>query len=211
MEPSEQEIALRQRQFAGRLALSGLAVDTSGMIAAFHDVNVPEVGVRKLRCYACRRTTRRDFLREDLIGGALGGVDHVVIGPPGIVAISTVAADRPVRDDLVRNTSDAQLVSDAAVNRGPVDEVARPSEVPCRVWARVFWGVPDPSRPPHEELAHGSQLVEGQRIREWLHALDANADDPLDATAIDRAWASKPSTRAKVSMSSRSRASFSRL
>jgi hypothetical protein len=147
----------------------------------------PVSGVR-LTAEALHRDAEPPWRVVHEIGGALGGVDHVVIGPAGIVAITTVAADRPIRDDLVRNTSDAQLVSEAAVNRGPVDEVARPSEVPCRVWARVFWGVPDPSRPPHEELAHGSQLVEGQRIREWLHALDANADDPLDATAIDRAW-----------------------
>lgn len=151
------------------------------------DETRPVSGVR-LTAEALHRDAEPPWRVVHEIGSALGGVDHVVIGPAGIVAVATVAADRPTRDDLIRNTSEAQLVSEAAVHRGPVDEVARPSGVPCRVWARVFWGVPDPSRPPYEELAHGSQLVEGQRLREWLDALTANADDPLDVAAIDRAW-----------------------
>ena len=151
------------------------------------DETRPVSGVR-LTAEALHRDAEPPWRVVHEIGSALGGVDHVVIGPAGIVAVATVAADRPTCDDLIRNTSEAQLVSEAAVHRGPVDEVARPSGVPCRVWARVFWGVPDPSRPPYEELAHGSQLVEGQRLREWLDALTANADDPLDVAAIDRAW-----------------------
>jgi hypothetical protein len=134
----------------------------------------PVSGVR-LTAEALHRDAAPPWRVVHEIGGALGGVDHVVIGPPGIVAITTVATDRPALDDLLRITGETQLVSEAAVNRGPVDEVARPSGVPCRLWARVFWGAPDPSRPPHEELAHGSQLVEGQRIGEWLQALSSNA------------------------------------
>ena len=151
------------------------------------DETRPVSGVR-LTAEALHRDAGPPWRVIHEIGGALGGVDHVVIGPAGIIAIATVVADRPTPDDLIRTIGQAQLVSDAAVNRGPVDEVARPSGVPCRIWARVFWGAPDPSRPPHDELAHGSQLVEGQRIREWLQALAAGVDDPLDPATIDRAW-----------------------
>lgn len=147
----------------------------------------PVSGVR-LTAEALHRDAEPPWRVVHEIGGALGGVDHVVIGPPGIVAITTVVADRPSPEDLLRATSETQLVSEAAVNRGPTDEVARPSGVPCRLWARVFWGSPAPVRPPHDELVHGSQLVEGQRIGEWLHALAASAADPLDPAAIDRAW-----------------------
>ena len=147
----------------------------------------PVSGVR-LTAEALHRDAGPPWRVVHEIGGALGGVDHVIIGPAGIVAITTVVADRPDPDDIVRVTGDAQLVGEAAVNRGPVDEVARPAEVPCRLWARIFWGAPAPSRPSYDRLAHGSQLVEGQRIGEWLLALAANADDPLDAAAIDRAW-----------------------
>ena len=151
------------------------------------DETRPVSGVR-LTAEALHRDARPPWRVVHEIGGALGGVDHVVIGPAGIIAITTVVADRPTPDDLIRVTGEGQLVSEAAVNRGPVDEVARPSEVPCRVWARVFWGAPVPSRPPHDDLVHGSQLVEGQRVGEWLNALTAAADEPLDPATIDRSW-----------------------
>lgn len=122
------------------------------------------------------------------IGSALGGVDHVVVGPPGIVAITTVVGDRPTPQQLVDATGDARLISDAAVQRGPVDELARPSGVGCRLWARVFWGAPDPTRPPFDELAHGSHLVEGQRLGDWLQALATSAAEPIETSTVDRAW-----------------------
>ena len=111
------------------------------------------------------------------IGGALGGVDHVIIGPPGIIAITTFMTDRPTPERLLATSSDPQLTAEAAVERGPVDELARPSGVSCRLSARVFWGRPDPDRPAFEEVAHGNHLVEGQRITEWLTALDETTTD----------------------------------
>jgi len=124
------------------------------------------------------------------IGGALGGVDHVVIGPPGVIAITTSMTDRPTPERLLATSSDAQLTAEAAVERGPVDELARPSGVSCRLSARVFWGSPDPDRPAFEEIAHGNHLVEGQRITEWLTALDETKADrePLRPAQTDLAW-----------------------
>jgi hypothetical protein len=151
------------------------------------DENRPVSGVR-LTAEVLHRDAAPPWRVVHEIGGALGGVDHVVIGPAGIIAITTVVTDRPSPDDLIRLSGETQLVSEAAVNRGPVDEVARPSEVPCRVWARVYWGAPAVARPPHDELVHGSQLVEGQRVGEWLNALAAATDEPLDPATIDRAW-----------------------
>jgi hypothetical protein len=128
------------------------------------------------------------------IGGTLGGVDHVIVGPAGIIAITTVVADRPSPQRLVDTVGEAQLVSDAAVARGPVDEVARPASVACRLSAKVFWGSPDPARPAHDEVAFGSHLVEGQRIHEWLTAIvdpTVERDEPLlDASQVDLAWQS---------------------
>ena len=122
------------------------------------------------------------------VGGALGGVDHVVIGPPGIIAVTTLVADRPTPSHLLDTVGESRLVSDAAVARGPVDEIARPSGVGCRLSARVFWGSPDANRPAFDELVHGSHLVEGQRVDEWLDALARSAPEPLQAAAVDRAW-----------------------
>jgi hypothetical protein len=124
------------------------------------------------------------------IGGALGGVDHVIVGPPGIIAITTFMTDRPTPERLLATSNDAQLTAEAAVERGPVDELARPSGVSCRLSARVFWGSPEPDRPAFDEVAHGSHLVEGQRITEWLSALAERTTDgdSLAPAQTDLAW-----------------------
>jgi hypothetical protein len=122
------------------------------------------------------------------IGGALGGVDHVVIGPPGVIAIATVAADRPPPERLLDTTGEAALVSEGAVARGPVDELGRPVGVGCDLTGRVFWGSPDTSRPPFDVVVHGVHLVEGQRIAAWLDDLATRTEHPLDRTRIDLAW-----------------------
>ena len=45
------------------------------------------------------------------VGGALGEVDHVVVGPAGVAAITTIVADRPDLDVLRDARSEAILVS----------------------------------------------------------------------------------------------------
>jgi hypothetical protein len=123
------------------------------------------------------------------IGGALGGVDHVIIGPPGVIAITTIVADRPAVERLLAAAGEAQLIAEAAIERGPADELLRPAGVACRLSARVFWGSPDPERPAFEEVAHGNHLVEGQRLTDWLAALDdSTTEPPLTPSQIDLAW-----------------------
>lgn len=122
------------------------------------------------------------------IGGVLGDVDHVVVGPPGVVAITTVVADRPDPARLRDASSEAVLVSEAAIARGPLDELLRATAASCDRWARVHWGTPDAGRSAAEDLVHGSVLVEGQRIDEWLAEMAADAAAPLDAGRIDSIW-----------------------
>jgi hypothetical protein len=122
------------------------------------------------------------------IGGALGAVDHVVVGPAGVIAISTLVADRPEPRDLLDARSEAQLVSDAAIARGPIDELLRAVDASCSQSAKVFWGAPDPNRPTVEPLVHGSQLVEGQRLEEWLAEVDRQATARLDPARVDEVW-----------------------
>jgi hypothetical protein len=122
------------------------------------------------------------------VGGALGEIDHVVVGPAGVTAITTVVADRPDPELLRSARSEAILVSEAAIARGPLDELLRAATASCDHWARVYWGTPDPNRPSAEGLVHGSVLVEGQRIDEWLSSLVDHASAPLDAQRIDAIW-----------------------
>jgi hypothetical protein len=124
------------------------------------------------------------------IGGALGGVDHVVIGPPGVIAITTIVADRPDPERLLAAAGVAQLTAEAAVERGPVDELARPAGVSCRLSARVFWGAADPDRPAFDDVAPGNHLVEGQRLADWLETLDdpSGGQPRIAQSEIDLAW-----------------------
>jgi hypothetical protein len=155
----------------------------------------PVSGVR-LTSQALNRLSSPPWRVVYEIGGALGGVDHVIIGPPGVIAITTALADRPPVDRLTTATGTAELVSDAAVLRGPVDELARPSGTSCKLTARLFWGSPDGDRPAWDEAAHGFHLVEGQRLDEWIEALAADAAagrgpgdvSPLTPAQVDLAW-----------------------
>jgi len=66
------------------------------------------------------------------IGGALGDVDHIVVGPPGAIAITTLVADRPEPSLLLGARSDDQLVSEAAIARGPIELLRRPAHPAAR-------------------------------------------------------------------------------
>jgi hypothetical protein len=122
------------------------------------------------------------------IGGALGAIDHVVIGPVGVIAITTLVADRPDITEIRAARSDAQLIGEAAVARGPLDELLRAIGASCDQTAKVFWGVPDPRRPAVEQLAHGNQLIEGQRLDEWLTTMAGRGSAAFDDTRIDAVW-----------------------
>ncbi len=119
-------------------------------------------------------------------GSSLGGVDHVLIGPPGVIAITTVVSDRPTPEQLIAASSESRLISEAAIECATVDDLARTASAECRLAAHVFWGTPDPQRPAHDDVVRGRQVVEGQRIGEWAASLPAA--DGFDQTRIDLAW-----------------------
>lgn len=122
------------------------------------------------------------------VGGALGDIDHVLVGPAGVVAVTTVVGDRPDPTALLDARAEALLVCEAAVARGPLDELLRAADTSCNQWARVYWGAPDARRPAVEQLVHGSALVEGQRIGEWLDALATSTEAPLDPSRVELVW-----------------------
>ncbi len=122
------------------------------------------------------------------IGGALGNVDHVIVGPAGAIAITTLVADRPEPDQLLVARTNAQLVSEAAIARGPIDELLRAIGTSCSQSATVYWGRPTPGRPAADDLVHGSQLIEGQRLHDWLTALVEQTASPLDQSRVDTVW-----------------------
>lgn len=112
----------------------------------------------------------------------LGSVDHVVVGLSGVLAIETLAADRPTgRADAV----EAQLVANAAIARGDVGEIAARVGSGCKTLVRVYWGTPQPESPAGVEIVPGLIAVEGQRLDEWLME---RPPGPLQTGQVDQIW-----------------------
>ena len=116
----------------------------------------------------------------------------MVVGPPGVIAVTTVLTDRPEPAALISERGEPMLLSEAAVSRGPLDELLRAVDASCELSARVFWGSPAPGRHAGETVVHGSVLVEGQRIGQWLDdAAEAAAKTDaglLDQDSVDTIW-----------------------
>lgn len=122
------------------------------------------------------------------IGDQLPDVDHVIVGPPGVIAVRTRVGERPAPDPLLAGASADALAAHAARCRRHVDVLLAPLPDRCDVLANVYWGTPDPTRPPGDDEIAGAPAVEGQRLTEWLDQLAAATAEPLDATRIDQAW-----------------------
>ncbi len=177
------------------VALSVLAVLLAGAflwyrrsIAALRPDTTKPVSCVRLTAEALHRAPSPPWRVVHEVGGALGDIDHVLVGPTGVTAISTLVADRPRPQRLLDDRGEALLVSDAAITRGPLDELLRPINASCDRSAQVYWGAPDHRRLPAEQLVHASLLVEGQRIDEWLAHDVEQTPEPLDQHRIDTVW-----------------------
>lgn len=111
----------------------------------------------------------------------LGGVDHVIIGPSGVIAVSTLMVDRPAG----AGTPDPQQLAMAAILRAPVDELAASVGLSCKTLAKVYWGAQQPGRPAALDTGLATVAVEGQRLNDWLLTLPPG---PLMPAQIDLAW-----------------------
>lgn len=112
----------------------------------------------------------------------LGPVDHVVIGPTGVIAIETLMLDRP---QTTEGESNAQLTATAAIERGDVDDITRSVGVPCDLLAKVYWGAAQPEVPAAIQVTTGQVAVDGHRLVDWLVALPPG---PLSGSQIDQVW-----------------------
>jgi len=157
-------------------------------IADMKPTDSKPVSGHRLTAEALHRSSSPPWRVVYEIGGALGNVDHVIVGPVGVVAITTVVADRPEPNRLLGTRTDAQQVSEAAIGRGPIDELLRAVGASCGRSAKMYWGIPARGRPAAEDVVHGSQAVEGQRLDEWLTILAEHTAEPLDQDHIEAVW-----------------------
>ena len=120
---------------------------------------------------------------HEVDGRHLGRIDHVVIGPTGVIAIETLMMDRPAVDE--HRSDDPHLVAAAAIERGDVDDLTRTVGVPCDLLAKVYWGVAQPDLAAGIEIVAGQVAVDGHRLLDWLVALPPG---PLHAAQVDQVW-----------------------
>lgn len=123
----------------------------------------------------------------------LGGVDHVLAGPVGIVAIVTLLSDRPdTRTGSIATgaagTPDrsVQAVAASAIHIAAVDDVVSAAGFRCERLLKVYWGRSDPSREAAVEESPGVFGVEGQRLQEVLSSWES--DESLTPSQVDLAW-----------------------
>lgn len=111
----------------------------------------------------------------------LGGIDHVIIGPSGVIAVSTLMVDRPAN----AGTPDPQQLATAAMLRSPVDDLVSAVGLSCNTLAKVYWGTPQPERPGALDAGLKTVAVEGHRLKDWLQTLPPG---PLTPAQVDLAW-----------------------
>jgi hypothetical protein len=112
---------------------------------------------------------------------ALGGINHVLIGPGGIFAVVTDVSPLPA----VPTGDDAtQLMMQAAIARGELDDALRRCAMQSNARMSVHWGRSEPDE-VWRELAPGAIGVVGQRLDDWLATLPS---DVLSPAQIDLAW-----------------------
>jgi hypothetical protein len=117
----------------------------------------------------------------EIAPSALGGIDHVLIGPGGIFAVITEVAPLPTIDDA---GDPVRSMAEAAVARADLDDSLRRCAMESTARLAVHWGRSNDDE-TCVELAHGALAVSGQRLAEWLATLPA---DRLTPAQVDLAW-----------------------
>ena len=115
----------------------------------------------------------------------LGGVEHVVIGPPGAFALVTSMDPMPTAAD---GDPDAHAIAQAAILRGALDDALRRCAMTSDRLITVHWGVNVRGR-SSVDLLPGATAVDGRQIEQWAAALTTAAGGAsLTPAQVDLAW-----------------------
>lgn len=117
---------------------------------------------------------------------SLPDVDQVVIGPCGVLAISTTLGERPALDHVADDDPEgARATAAAAITRAPIDDLVSAAGSHCHQLVHVYWGAPDPDQPAALPVVHATVAVDGHRLDEWITSLPT---DVLTASQVDLVW-----------------------
>lgn len=111
----------------------------------------------------------------------LGGVGHVLIGPPGVFALTTTMTAMPAGP---ASEHDPHAIARAAIVRGDLDDALRRCAMSSDALVVVHWGPPT-GGPSAVDTTPGSLAVDGRAIGAWAAGLDTTALTPAQ---VDLAW-----------------------
>jgi hypothetical protein len=117
---------------------------------------------------------------------ALGGIEHVLIGPGGIFAVVTSLTPLPTDDPAAGAAAGgrAAAMAASAIARLPLDELLAGCRLTSTAHVTVHWG--QHGDPGWRETAHAALAVAGDRLDAWAASLPERLD-PADVTAAWRA------------------------
>ena len=120
---------------------------------------------------------------HEIANDSLGGIDHVLIGPAGIFAITTTLSKMPAPSS---EPPSAETMAKGAIARGDLDDVLRRCALESNGHVTVHWGRADAADAVVVEIAHGSIAVSGHRIDDWFESLATSGG--LSQAQVDLAW-----------------------
>jgi len=113
----------------------------------------------------------------------LDGVQHVLIGPPGIYAVTTSMDPLPSAPQADA-APDATQVAAAAIARGGLDDALRRCAMSSDQMVVVHWGVDPAESPVSVVTLPGVTAVDGRRLSDWTAGLPT----VLTPSQVDLAW-----------------------
>lgn len=133
---------------------------------------------------AALHSARPDAWRTvlEIADGTLGDLDQVIIGPPGVFAVTTSMTPMPAAGSV--DPTDAATTARVAIARGRVDDVLRPYRMESVALVTIHWDKPG-ERAASVETAYGAVAVDGHQLAEWWGSLDG---DDLSPAQVDLAW-----------------------
>jgi hypothetical protein len=118
----------------------------------------------------------------EVASDSLMGIDHVLIGPAGILAITTSLSTMPAPST---DRPSPETVAKGAIARGDLDDLLRRCALESTGHVTVHWGRVDDADAVVVEIAHGSIAVSGHRIDDWFESLPTTGLSPAQ---VDLAW-----------------------
>lgn len=154
----------------------------AGTLGADGDVDPVSAPAARLTSHALRQLPTPPWrVVYEIPDDKLGGVEHVLIGAPGVFALQTSMDQLP---PCSVDDPDPHVLARAAIVRGDLDDALRRCAMASERLVTVYWGAPAPDAPAAIDLLPGATGVDGRRLDEWVAGLPAVLSD----VQVDLAW-----------------------